>query len=651
MHYASRITHYASLILFLSLPILASSQSSQEIERLKRELEQRGITGDVTGIQEKGKTAIEKEGVFPSEVPRIDTMAILEAVRKREARPPRLDYFGYDFFRSRPGGISIWDNLPVPLDYSLGPGDEIIVSIWGETQLRSSHFISRDGTIFIDKVGQVNLTGKSINEAQKYLRSRFEEVYATLKNPNPRTFMDVSLGDLKSINVKFVGEVRSPGIYPVHPFSTVTTGLIQAGGVKRTGSLRDIQVIRRGEKFTTVDMYAFLLEGKTDGDIRLQDQDVVFVPVRNATVTVRGMVQRPAIYEALSEETFSDVLSYAGGVKAEAGTQLEVKRTIPMEQRLSDDTAVQSFYVNFHDVSGRPVKDGDRVVVHEVLPMAQEVAVYGQVKKPGVYAYEDSMRVLDLLNLAGGMDDESYWQSVYASRGEIIRRNEAGEYSDILPIDLERLRSGDDSQNLLLENLDQVVVRQSPYFDAPENVTILGEVKIPGVYSITRDNEPLESIIQRAGGFKDRVFEEGIEMYRRGQRVVLRDYSIPVAAGDSIVVPEHPGTVLVRGEVYNPGFIHFKEGKSLKDYVESAGGFTLDADKGNVSVIYANGDVKRRGWFLMTLDPRVREGATVVVHREEEREPFDTTEFLKEFASIAASLATIFFIISSQTTP
>ncbi|MFQ6676631.1 MAG: polysaccharide biosynthesis/export family protein [Fidelibacterota bacterium] len=346
------------MILLLLLPVLAFSQSSAEIERLRRELEKRGITTDVTQVEERAKTAIEKEGVFPSEVPTIDTLAILEAVRKREAKPPTLDYFGYDFFRPRPGGISIWDNLPVPVDYRLGPGDEIIISVWGETQLRSSHVISRDGTIFIDKVGQVNLTGKSIGDAERYLRSRFEQVYATLKNPNPRTFMDVSLGDLKSINVKFVGEVKAPGIYPVHPFSTVTTGLIQAGGVNKTGSLRDIQVIRNGKVFTRVDLYAFLLEGKTDGDIRLQDQDVVFVPVRNSTVTVAGMVQRPAIYEALDGESFASVLSYAGDVKAEAGTKLEVKRTIPMEQRLSDDTAVQSFYVEYHDVSGRPVKDG-----------------------------------------------------------------------------------------------------------------------------------------------------------------------------------------------------------------------------------------------------------------------------------------------------
>ncbi|MFQ6674661.1 MAG: SLBB domain-containing protein, partial [Fidelibacterota bacterium] len=506
----------------------------------------------------------------------------------------------------------MWDNLPVPSDYRLGPGDEIIITLWGETQLRSTHVIDREGNIFIDRVGLLNLAGKSLVEARRFLRSQFERAYATLKNPNPSTFMDITMGNLKSINVKFVGEVKSPGIQPVHPFSTVITSLIQAGGVDTTGSLRNIQVIRNNRVFSKIDLYAFLLRGKTDGDVRLQDQDVVFVPVRESTVSIDGVVKRPAIYEAVGGETVGSLLTYAGDVKAEAQAQVEVRRTIPMDQRESDDMAVESFYVPYDGVSTRAVKDGDKISVHKILPVSQEVAVYGQVKRPGIYAYEDSMRVLDLLNLAGGIDDETYWRSVYSPRGEIIRRNERGEYSDILPIDLERLREGDDSQNLLLENLDQVVVRQSPFYDPPENVTVLGEVKVPGVYTITRDNEPLESIIERAGGFTERVFEEGIEMFRQGQRVVLRDYTIPVAAGDSVVVPEHPGTVLVRGEVYNPGFIHYKAGKSLKGYVETAGGFTLEADKGNVSVIYANGDVKKRRWFLMTLDPKVREGATVV---------------------------------------
>ena len=175
---------------------------------------------------------------------------------------------------------------------------------------------------------------------------------------------------------------------------------------------------------------------------------------------------------------------------------------------------------------------------------------------------------------------------------------------------------------------------------------VLGEVKIPGVYTIRSDYETLKQVINRAGGFTDRAFEEGIRMIRNNTRVVLRDYSIPLFAGDSIYVPEFPGVVTVQGEVYNSGFIHYKEGKSLNGYIESAGGFTLDANKKDISVIYANGDVKKRKWFIFRINPKIREGTTVIVHREEKKEPFDSTEFLKEVASVAASLTTIFYIIS-----
>jgi len=635
-HNSSLITHYLSLLLFLTayclLPTVSWTQTTEQIEEaIKKQLElERATTARARAVEE----------TIEEEVPAVTEVTVPTGAEEE------IPYFGYDFFRSR-GNISIWDNIPPPSDYLLGPGDEIVLTLWGETQLRSTHILNRDGNIFIDKVGLVNLAGKSLEGAESFLRSQLERAYATLKNPDPSTFMDVTLGRLKSINVKFVGEVVAPGIYPVHPFSTVVTGLIQVGGINTTGSLRNIQIIRYNEVISEVDMYAFLLKGKLDGDIRLRDQDVVFVPVRESTISITGAIHRPAIYEAIEGEAFGSLLTYAGDIKAQAQTKLDVQRTIPLDQRISDDYAVESFYMHYNKIAENPVYDGDAIVVHPILPVERQITVLGQVKKPGIYAYEDSMWVLNVLNLAGGIDDESYWKSIYALRGEVLRRNIEGDYSVIIPFNLEKLREGDKSQNILLENLDQVIVRQNPYFDPPKNVTVSGEVKIPGVYSILSDYETLEQIINRAGNFTDRAFEEGIRMIRNNTRVVLRDYSIPVSVGDSIYVPEYPGVVTVQGEIYNPGFIHYKKGKSLKEYIESAGGFTLEADKGNISVIYSNGDVKKRKWFIFRFDPTVREGTTVVIHLEEEKEPFDSTEFLKEVASITASLATVFYIVSA----
>ena len=186
----------------------------------------------------------------------------VELEEKEKDEAIQLKHFGYDFFTMR-DTLSIWNNLPVPPNYILGPGDEIIISLWGETQLRDNYTIGREGMVYVERVGQLSLTGKSMEQAKKYLEKQFQKVYETLKGSRPSTYMDVSLGQLKSINVTFVGEVKSPGIYPVHPFSTVLTGLIQAGGVDTTGSLRNIQIIRPVTDPQQVDMYAFLLSGET----------------------------------------------------------------------------------------------------------------------------------------------------------------------------------------------------------------------------------------------------------------------------------------------------------------------------------------------------------------------------------------------------
>ena len=316
-----------------------------------------------------------------------------------------------------------------------------------------------------------------------------------------------------------------------------------------------------------------------------------------------------------------------------------------MENRSNDDYAIEVFYIDLHNTSRIPVQDGDLLTIGTIPLVTRQVSIYGQVKKPGAYAYEDSMHVLDLLNLAGGINDETYWKSIYSTRAEIVRRDPENHFPIVYPINLEKLREGDQGQNKMLENWDVFLVHQNSNFIPPKKVTITGEVQIAGVYALEKSEETLNDIIQRAGGFMENAFKDGIRMYRGGLQVVLKDYDILIVDGDSLFVPEHPGVVQITGEVYNAGLVHYKKGKSLKAYIESAGGFTLKADKRNIAVIYANGDVKLKR-FLFT--PKISEGATIVVYLKEEREQFDTTEFLKEVASIGASFATIIYIINSS---
>ena len=303
------------LILQLFLMGLVSGQSTTDIRQLKKQYEYL--------LEKQGKISLPSDGIEDYEIDgdlpiKYDfKLKQAELEKKREA-VIRLKHFGYDFFTMR-DTISIWNNLPVPPSYILGPGDEIIISLWGETQLRDNYTIGREGMVYVERVGQLSLTGKSMEQAKKYLEKQFQKVYETLKGSRPSTYMDVSLGQLKSINVTFVGEVKSPGIYPVHPFSTILTGLIQAGGVDTTGSLRNIQIIRPVTDPQQVDMYAFLLSGETgQANMRLQDNDVIFIPPRSSRIEVVGAVKRPGIYEANRSDNVAAVVDYAGGLRTNA---------------------------------------------------------------------------------------------------------------------------------------------------------------------------------------------------------------------------------------------------------------------------------------------------------------------------------------------
>ena len=269
-----------------------------------------------------------------------------------------LEFFGYDFFLAK-DSLLMWNNLPIPSSYLLGPGDEIIISLWGETQLRESYTINRDGLLYIERIGQLSLTGKTIEQAEKYLVKQFQKVYETLKGTRPSTFMDVSLGQLKSINVTFVGEVNSPGVYPIHPFSTVLTGLIQVGGLDTTGSLRNIQIIRSGEDPHRVDFYKFLLSGKSaNSKIKLQDNDVVFIPPRLSRVEIVGAIKRPGIYEADDNDNILDLVNYAAGLRSDADNKILVS----FKKFSEDGNNIEKKYIPFNQSNEFSSKNVNRVI-------------------------------------------------------------------------------------------------------------------------------------------------------------------------------------------------------------------------------------------------------------------------------------------------
>ena len=653
------INKYKHFVYYLvvSTTTLSFGQSIQELQKMKEEYEkfQKGQTQlSTTGIPE-----IDPATELPSQA------QIVPYIPEGVANEKGSRHFGYDYFTRR-DTLAFWENLPTTANYLLGPGDELIISLWGETQIRENHIISREGKIYDEKVGLLNMGGRTISEARDYLKTQFGRVYATLNGKKPTTYIDISLGQLRSINVNFVGQVKYPGVYPIHPFSTVVTGLIQAGGVDTTGSLRQIQIKRNNIKLNTIDLYEYFIKGELSSTIQLRDQDIVVIPPRSSVVKIDDAVVRPGIYESVPGETIYDMIQHAGGSTYDAAEKVGIRHMKPKAER-TNGIIYEGLYVDFESTKLIPVSVGDHIFVRYLFSELQQVEIIGQVKVPGIYHYYDGMTFKDLLDLGGGLNDSTFIKSVYLKKSEIIRRSPGSRYDKVISINLEQIINSNNRQNILLQNLDRVVVHANLNFFEKENILVLGEVKIPGAYPLTLDNESLQSFLNRAGGLTSKALENGIAIYRDKKyfetniqnisvisnvsnvgdaktRVAWQNNNIALMPGDSVIVKEKTATVLVTGSVYNPGVLEFRKGKSLRYYLNSAGGLTDQANDKGIIVLYANGIVSPKKWYS---SPSVLEGSTIIVNQKVPEEPFDITRFATNWTSIVSSMVTA-IVLSRQ---
>ena len=550
--------------------------------------------------------------------------------------------FGYDFFLNADKLLNI-DNLPATADYTLGPGDEIIVSIWGEINSYENYTIDRNGNVFIDEVGQVFVSGKTLESSQNILFDKYSEIYSTMKGNDPTTFFNLSIGNLKSININFIGEVNNPGYYSIHPFSTISMGLVLNGGIKESGTLRDIQLIREGKIISNFDFYQLIVKGKTDTDVQLKNDDIIYVPYRSSSIEVLGEVSKPAIYEVKSNETVEDLFDFCGGMLITSTGKIEVLRIMPFDERTKGDSPYQGYILNADQMVDFEVKNGDVITVKKIAENMDYISIFGQVKNPGVYPFDESVTLLDLMLIAGGINDPTYSKTMSLNNIEIIRVNENKDFPDLISVNLENQNI---NKTVKLKNLDYISVKKNPRFKEPEVVSIEGEIVSPGYYAIVKESETLNEIIQRSGGFTSFAYLEGIQMHREENQVIIKNqFNIKVKDGDKIIVPKKDGTVVVQGEVYNPGIVQHVKNKGIQYYINSAGGYNKSADTKDVTVIYANGDIGVKTFWR---NPRIEDGCTIVVHEKEETIPVNRTELISNIASIITSLSTIIYIIDQN---
>ena len=557
-------------------------------------------------------------------------------------------YFGYNYFE---GEYNFFDNIPVPKNYLLGPGDEIIISMWGETNLRETFLINNEGSIFVENVGFVNLANNTIDEAEKLLKYKLKSVFSTIDDNS--TNLMIELGRLKSLNIFISGEVNKPGIHLIHPFSDVFTSLIQAGGVKKEGSLRAIEILRDDVLVGKVDLYDFFINGKKmPMNVKLLDGDVINVPSVQNRIEILGEVNRPGFYEMLSSDNVSNLVNYAAGFTALASTNLIIESVIPINERTSDDIVNYSFILNIKDLQSINLGNGSIVEVKKVVENFSKATVFGRVKYPGPYpALKSSLR--DILNVAGGFDDPIFRKTINDDEIIILRKDSNQFYSQQFIISYE------DSDNFKIEIDDKIFVYENINYRNSFTYRIEGEVNKPGTYPLFK-GITLGQAISTAGGLTELATENNIiinqeftEIDENGETITTVEsvadakLNFEITKDSVIKVLQFENVVRIEGNVYNPGLIAIDKNISLARAIELAGGYKPNSLIKRTYVKRANGDIQRND-FLRGRVRKVYPGDTIFVPENPNPSDFEIGNFLSNLSTSLANIAAILVIVDNN---
>ncbi|WP_268033322.1 SLBB domain-containing protein [Algoriphagus sp. PAP.12] len=705
-------------------------------------------------------------------------------------------------------------NQATPKSYVLGPGDVVYVDIYGQSEQYYEATVNPDGFVLLDNIGPISVSGKTIEEATGIIKNRVSRFYTGLNGANPNTFLQVTLGNVRTIKVHILGEVRLPGTFTLSAFSTVFNALYAAGGPNENGTMREIKVVRNNKPLASVDVYDLLINGTANLDIQLQDQDVILVTPFISRVQIKGEVKRPMKYEVKEGDTFKDLAEYAGGFTDLAfkdrvaisritdnqrsvsdvyqnqfgmfilkggdeitvgkildrySNRVQIKGAVYREGTfaLEDDLTLKKLIQNADGLRGdaytdqasilrtkkdlstemievdlKAVLDGnapdislqreDVVRISSIYDIRNEqyVQILGEVKKPGVYPFSESMTVEELVISAGGFQESANPNDI-----EIARRLEdtdLGTLSDIIPVQVNpNLSYRSDSKTLL--PYDQVIVRKKASFTMQKLVAVEGQVNSPGMFAIQSSDERISDLINRAGGINQFAYAKGATLIRRteffnteseeirrqrnlealrlrlmedpnnseaqeeliqrlftnlpkaenpvdnqlaltkkesldqiasetpGFAVKIKDTEavaidleailknpgsendLLLVEGDILSVPKLLQTVRMRGDVVYPTTMRHESGRSLKHYINGAGGFERRANRKQTYVVYANGAVKRTKGFLGIRNyPPVEPGAEVIVPTKGPKVPLR----LGDVVGITTGLATLALVVS-----
>ena len=559
------------------------------------------------------------------------------------------NFFGYQYFQS---DISFFDNVPVPQNFIFGPGDEVIISIWGETNFRKSFTVNREGLIYYEKIGFLNLSNKNLSEAQIYLKNEFSKIFSTLKGENGESNLLLEVGQLKSINIYFTGQVSKPGIHLIHPFSDLFSALVQAGGINSNGSLRNIKVFRNGREIKSVDFYSFFLQGANNfNNLKLIDGDIIHVPTVSQRVEIKGEVLNTGFFELLENDTVFDLIEYAGGYTKNASQSAILNLIIPASKRLSDDNAMSSLNINSDTYKSLNLNNGDSINILPISSVESKVQILGRVKIPGQYSSNSSLK--DVLDLAGGFNDPIFKQTIDKDKIVVMRKDPSSFYSKQFVLKYV------DSGNFKLKPEDKILVYEDVNYRNSFTYRIEGEVYKPGVYPLVK-GITVEDALRESGGLTEfssvnnivikqefTEIDEDNNFTTTTSSVANVSLDFEISSNSIITALPFENVVKVEGNVYNPGLVAYSKGLTMTDAITQAGGYKPFSIKRNSYVRKANGEVSKANLFLgraKRLDP----GDTIFVPVDSNPDEFDITTFIADLSTTLANIAAILLIVDNQ---
>lgn len=559
---------------------MSSSQISklrQRILKVQSDKSDQGISGNENRLRNNYETA--------------DQISFFNDLIDKDTLSNKLPIFGSKIFESALT-FEAPANIATPESYILGPGDEIIIDIFGASEITYQQVISPEGKILVSGVGPISLGGVSVKTAKNRVFNKLSSIYSGLRGSRPNTYLELSVGDIKTISVNVVGNVKRPGTYALSSFSSAFSALYLAGGPDESGSMRQIAIIRDGQKISTLDIYKYFFDGDVSGNPQLQDGDVVVVKTYINRVVYAGEVKQPAIYELLENEKYGDLMRFSGGPNASGYDEIiTVFRLQGKKKSL----------LTLNPDQPQILMDGDSIAIPAISnDFSNRIKVEGAVEQAGFYELKDGMTLLSLLKLAGIRDD------AYLKRANIIRLNKDLTFSN-LSFSIENVLKGE--QNYVLENEDLVKIPSILDIKERETITILGEVNSNGEYPYVA-GMTVEDLIAISGGLKSSANTSSIEVARRVSKdskefrtANIYNYSFPedlnldsastfqLEPFDLITVKASAlfrtqKLVKIEGEVLRPGFYSLEtEEDKLTNLLERAGGLTQYAYPAGASLI------------------------------------------------------------------